>query len=248
MEKQLVSNQIENKYNFNKLAKAIDYLSAAAAIFEQVGLYKEAEEVTEVIEDISPEGDQTDPQESDYVSEDYISEDNISEIIKQIKSTNVTSKDLENVFWSSPIGVQIAVLRKLYDLAKGTKQQGFFKTLKNELKKIDVRDPEVLDRLKNEFNSRFMTALKALSLFSKFASEEWEDEISGGVADNYRPDQFDTEELEAGEKVEMEHTTDPKKAKEIAMDHMVETRKSQKGKIKSDYYKELAKLENKLKK
>lgn len=49
MEKELVSNQVENKYAFNKLAKAADYLSAAAGIFEQAGMIEQSDEVMEVL-------------------------------------------------------------------------------------------------------------------------------------------------------------------------------------------------------
>lgn len=49
MEKQLVSSQVENKYGFNKLAKAVDCLNAAAEIFEQAGMSEEAAEITEVL-------------------------------------------------------------------------------------------------------------------------------------------------------------------------------------------------------
>lgn len=50
MEKTLVSNQVENKYGFDKLAKAADYLNAAAAVFEKAGMHKQAIEVTEVLQ------------------------------------------------------------------------------------------------------------------------------------------------------------------------------------------------------
>lgn len=50
MEKTLVSNQVENKYGFNKLAKAADYLNAAAEVFEKAGMHKQAIEVTEVLQ------------------------------------------------------------------------------------------------------------------------------------------------------------------------------------------------------
>lgn len=49
MEKKLVSNQLENKYSFDKLSKAADYLNAAASLFEKAGMIKEANEVTEVL-------------------------------------------------------------------------------------------------------------------------------------------------------------------------------------------------------
>jgi hypothetical protein len=49
MEKQLVSNQLENKYAFNKYARTIDYLNKAASIFDQAGMYQESNEVTQVM-------------------------------------------------------------------------------------------------------------------------------------------------------------------------------------------------------
>jgi len=55
MQKQLVSAQVEDQHKFDKLSKAIDYLNAAANIFEQNGLHKTAEEVTEILEDMVPE-------------------------------------------------------------------------------------------------------------------------------------------------------------------------------------------------
>jgi hypothetical protein len=46
--------------------------------------------------------------------------------------------------------------------------------------------------------------------------------IPGGMADKKNPSDFDPEQLKAGQKVEMEHTTDPAAAVEIAMDHLME--------------------------
>lgn len=53
MEKTLVANQVENKYGFNKLAKAADLLNTAASIFERAGMLSEAEEITEVLLSLS---------------------------------------------------------------------------------------------------------------------------------------------------------------------------------------------------
>lgn len=89
---------------------------------------------------------------------------------------------------------------------------------------------------------------KILNLLKKLADSDWEDEIHGGKADKYNPDDFDSKTLEQGKKVEKEHTTNQHKATEIAMDHMVETKKPGTNPIESDYYKELEKLENKLQK
>lgn len=49
MEKQLVSNQLETKYGFDKLAKAVDYLNAAATLFENANMQEEASEIVEII-------------------------------------------------------------------------------------------------------------------------------------------------------------------------------------------------------
>jgi hypothetical protein len=49
MEKQLVNNQLENKYAFNKFARTIDYLHKAADIFDKAGMNQEANEITQVI-------------------------------------------------------------------------------------------------------------------------------------------------------------------------------------------------------
>ena len=48
------------------------------------------------------------------------------------------------------------------------------------------------------------------------------DKIPGGLADKKKPEDFNAEALAQGIKVEMEHTDDPKVAKEIAMDHLSE--------------------------
>jgi hypothetical protein len=53
MEKTLVKNQVENKYGFDKLAQAADLLNAAASLFEEAGLVEEANEVTQVLQDLA---------------------------------------------------------------------------------------------------------------------------------------------------------------------------------------------------
>lgn len=55
MEKSLVKAQTEEQYGFDKLAKAVNYLNSAAAIFEQAGMLTEADEVTEVLQSIAKE-------------------------------------------------------------------------------------------------------------------------------------------------------------------------------------------------
>ena len=50
MEKTLVSSQVENTHGLSKLAKAVDYLNDAAAIFERAGMVAEATQIAEVIQ------------------------------------------------------------------------------------------------------------------------------------------------------------------------------------------------------
>lgn len=49
MEKNLISNQVDNQHGFSKLAKAADYLNIAANIFEKAGMTEEAAEITNVL-------------------------------------------------------------------------------------------------------------------------------------------------------------------------------------------------------
>jgi hypothetical protein len=49
MEKTLVKSQVENTYGLSRLAKAVDYLNDAAAIFDRAGMHSEAAQVTEIL-------------------------------------------------------------------------------------------------------------------------------------------------------------------------------------------------------
>lgn len=62
------------------------------------------------------------------------------------------------------------------------------------------------------------------------------EKIVGGVGDKKKDSQFNTSQLNQGITVEMEHTNDPKIAKEISKDHLTED---------SQYYKKLAVMEAK---
>ena len=55
MAKNMVSNQIENKYGFAKLSKAIDYLNSAAKLFENAGMNAEAEMVVNFLQSLAQE-------------------------------------------------------------------------------------------------------------------------------------------------------------------------------------------------
>ena len=58
--------------------------------------------------------------------------------------------------------------------------------------------------------------------------------IPGGLADGRPDSDFDPEQLAAGIRVEMEHTSDRRVAKEIAKDHLTED---------NNYYKKLKLIE-----
>jgi len=82
---------------------------------------------------------------------------------------------------------------------------------------------------------------KALEVTPGPALEEFKrvtQAMEGGLADGMPDDKFDATQLEMGVKVEMEHTNDPKLAKEIAKDHLTEI---------ADYYTRLTKMENEAK-
>lgn len=98
------------------------------------------------------------------------------------------------------------------------------KIVKEELKKV-LREDLYLSRVHplKENYERFFGRL----------SEE--DKIPGGLADDADPKDFDPEQISMGIKVEMEHTSDPKIALEIAMDHLTEDPK---------YYTKLKKMES----
>jgi hypothetical protein len=53
METGLVKNQTEARHGFDKLAKAADFLSIAAEIFDQAGMFQESEEILEILKNLS---------------------------------------------------------------------------------------------------------------------------------------------------------------------------------------------------
>lgn len=74
------------------------------------------------------------------------------------------------------------------------------------------------------------------SFFNELEKIAWEDRLPGGLADNKKPSDFPPEALKKGVKVESEHTSDKKLAKEITMDHLTEDK---------EYYDKLQKMEKK---
>lgn len=108
------------------------------------------------------------------------------------------------------------------------------------LKFLDDEHRAAFDRVLSEFEGMFLHS-KLEDVEPELADEvgspdeDDKDQIPGGLGDNADPDDFDQEELAKGIKVESEHTDDPDKAREIAMDHLTED---------PDYYKKLAEIES----
>lgn len=117
-------------------------------------------------------------------------------------------------------------------------------------------DQDVKDRALSTYNKGFWYPLIGTiggavaggglaHLLSKTAKEM----IPGGKAEGMADHLFNAEDLKKGTKVEMEHTNSKPVATEIAKDHNVETGHiDDKGKIKSDYYNALPKMEKSLEK
>jgi hypothetical protein len=79
-------------------------------------------------------------------------------------------------------------------------------------------------------------ALAARGIHTSYYSKKRVDYIKGGLADKSKVSDFCPVQLAKGVKVEREHTSDPKIAREIAMDHLKED---------SEYYVKLEKMERK---
>jgi len=70
-------------------------------------------------------------------------------------------------------------------------------------------------------------------------TQKFKEKIPKGRSSGKKPSDFQKDQLEKGIAIELEHTSDRSLAREIAMDHLEEF---------TDYYKELDKMETKLKK
>jgi hypothetical protein len=55
MEKQLVSNQLDNDHGFKRLAQAAELLNKAASIFEQAGMPDAVEGITQTLQSLAEE-------------------------------------------------------------------------------------------------------------------------------------------------------------------------------------------------
>jgi len=158
MEKTLVSSQIETKHNFNKLAKAFDYLNAAADIFDKAGLQKESREVEKVLRVLATQ---------ELISNAF-STDDIGKLLKHLDL--LSAEDLKNLFVASPLGMAIKVTSIIYNVLKKVGQEGPFEAIKDTLvnlyEKITDEDEReaAWSEIKDDIASKFATAVKAINL------------------------------------------------------------------------------------
>lgn len=135
MEKKLVANQDDENLGLSKLAKATDYLNAAAEIFEQAGMVGPAEEITEVLQDVAIE---------QLTSQAF----SIEDITKLDKGT------LHDLLANSAPAQFINLAKKILSVVSGEKKAT--ETIKEMLKEGDLSDPEVRER----FIKRVMLGLQ----------------------------------------------------------------------------------------
>ena len=83
-----------------------------------------------------------------------------------------------------------------------------------ELKEKLNREP-TYEEVKEQFYSNLFEEKKEPWHDVVMAGHKWKDKLPGGKADKKSPSDFDPEQLKKGIEVEMEHTTDPEKAKEM---------------------------------
>jgi hypothetical protein len=162
MERQLFANQIENKYSFNKLAKAIDCLDAAANIFDQAGMVKESNQVIKILQKVA----------AHQIIKKAATADDIEdalEALKKLDTLDISEQDLKNVFEASSIGVMAKIFNKLSEFIHDTKDSGMLDAIKNQLKEFDLSDPEKREEIKKDIAGKLATALKVLNIAKMFA-------------------------------------------------------------------------------
>jgi hypothetical protein len=135
MEKQLVAEQVEKKHGFNKLAKAADYLNAAASLFEQAGMSQEAKETTMVLYSLAMEN------------------------LSVSDLAGLSEKDLHNVLEMSTPAQLFSVVKKVSNVATG--ESSFWDEVKSALKTMDLSDPGV----RSAVVSKIVTGLKLAKFF-----------------------------------------------------------------------------------
>jgi len=136
MEKQLVSNQVEDNHGFKRIAKAAEYLEAAAEIFDQAGMTHESEETISVLHSLAME---------------------------EFSITNLAGledKDLHNILEMSTPSQLMQLYKKVSSVVKN--ETSLSDTFKESLKEKDLSDPEVRSGLIDKLKS----ALKLAKFFA----------------------------------------------------------------------------------
>jgi hypothetical protein len=110
------------------------------------------------------------------------------------------------------------------------------RSLKARMRRMGVADEPNLSKWSlSPRKSRIQIPVDTEDDGFRFGSKH-KDEIPGGVGDQTKPEDVDPKQLAKGVKVEMEHTDDPAKAREIALDHLSEPGNA-------DYYDRLETIE-----
>ena len=88
--------------------------------------------------------------------------------------------------------------------------------------KREDKTPKEIEMEEDDFAEIMFHKLDESFLRKRIRAMLIEDFLPGGMGDKINSDTLDQKELSMGIKVEMEHTNDEKKAKEIATDHLTE--------------------------
>jgi len=107
-------------------------------------------------------------------------------------------------------------------LAAANNLQTYLKAKEKEFNKLSSVDSDKVNDLKNSLQ-KASTQLNELSKEIHKISENYVDQMPGGLADSGPPPNVDEEQVQKGVELEMhEHTNDPNLAKEMAYDHLTD--------------------------
>lgn len=107
---------------------------------------------------------------------------------------------------------------EIEQIVKSEKQK--YKPVTINIKKVEAKVPTEKELEEMDFEEIMFKKLDESIIRTKIRNILLEDLLPGGLGDDTDPDTLDQRELSMGKKDEMEHTNDPKKAKEIAIDHL----------------------------
>jgi hypothetical protein len=147
--------------------------------------------------------------------------------LKNFSFYNSNKKNIKNLIDQ---GADIETLIREYPQIPPAQIKQFYHTYQLQYMPFTFDEDQLSYFLENQ-------ASTSINWFKK--ANKWKDKIPGGLADKKKPSDYNKTQLNKGQDIEFEHTNDPAKAKEIAMDHLEEH---------PEYYKELDKMEKKLEK